>query len=680
MGGAISAGDTKDVWYSTDKGTSWTQYTGTPNWPARHEHNCVVLPDGKIVLMGGTGLGFGKMNDVWISSDKGESWDQQTPAAAWSKRQGSSSVALPDGSIILMGGLTNSAYLNDIWRSTNDGATWTQITTTGSMWEIRTQHTSVVLADGSIVMMGGNSGGMRADVWRSTDKGESWTQMNKGAWDTGRGYPSSVVMPDGSIILTGGRTSDGRYKNDVWRSTDNGASWTQVNTNAWDSGRNGHSSVALPDGSIVIMGGYDSSGYKNDVWRLAPAGSTLKNPSHTYTVPGTYQVSLQVYYDAEGVPGYYSKRKPGYITVNPGPPTVTSISPSSGVNTGSVSITDLAGTGFLAGATVNLTKAGENNITATKVVITSTKITCYFDLTGKTAGSWNVNVTNTDGQEAMLASGFTINPPTTPTPTPTTTPTPIVQSASDDDGPPVPAQPVQNAPRNERTSTSSVNVGQIGHTSITSATVTGAGVRDVVVTAIEAKGPGKEAAPAPGVVYEYADITPAQYTTISEAKIDFVVSESWLKENHLAPQDVVMYHNTGKTWTALPTTLVMVKNGNAYYTAKSPGFSRFAISCRANSTLSAQNATPTAVPTFGGMPQEPVTTRPTRAVAEKALEDTPVATQTTVAPPAPQPSPGFTFGTLVLTGAAGIVLIGGVFIVRRWWIRRQNPALFREYE
>ena len=91
-------------------------------------------------------------------------------------------------------------------------------------------------------------------------------------------------------------------------------------------------------------------------------------------------------------------------------PTVIGITPNSGTNDGAVNITNLAGTGFLAGATVKLTRTGETDISGTTVsVVSSTQITCTFDLTGKVVGAWNVVVTNPDNQSGTLANGFTIN-------------------------------------------------------------------------------------------------------------------------------------------------------------------------------------------------------------------------------------------------------------------------------
>ena len=98
-------------------------------------------------------------------------------------------------------------------------------------------------------------------------------------------------------------------------------------------------------------------------------------------------------------------------------PTVMSITPSSGTNNGTVSITDLKGTNFRNGATVQLTgptgsgETGAGTINATNVnVVSSSKITCSFDLNGSATGSYTIKVTNADGKSGNKAGAFTVNP------------------------------------------------------------------------------------------------------------------------------------------------------------------------------------------------------------------------------------------------------------------------------
>lgn len=99
----------------------------------------------------------------------------------------------------------------------------------------------------------------------------------------------------------------------------------------------------------------------------------------------------------------------GFTYTNP-PPTITSVSPTSGSQNGGTSVT-ISGTGFVNGATVTFggTAATVGTITATTIAVTTpTHI----------AGTVNVVVTNPDSQSATLTNGFTY---TAPAPAPTIT-------------------------------------------------------------------------------------------------------------------------------------------------------------------------------------------------------------------------------------------------------------------
>lgn len=104
------------------------------------------------------------------------------------------------------------------------------------------------------------------------------------------------------------------------------------------------------------------------------------------------------------------------FTVENPAPTVISVTPNKAPNNGPVTIRALNGTGFLPGASVQLTKSGQSPVTATNItVISSTAINCTFDLAGRVAGKWNVVVINTDGKSGALPSGFEITlPPPVP--------------------------------------------------------------------------------------------------------------------------------------------------------------------------------------------------------------------------------------------------------------------------
>jgi PGF-pre-PGF domain-containing protein len=172
-------------------------------------------------------------------------------------------------------------------------------------------------------------------------------------------------------------------------------------------------------------------------------------------------------------------------------------------------------------------------------------------------------------------------------------------------------------------------------------------------------------------------------SAISSGTITFAVSGAWLSAHGLTPTNIVLMRFHDGVWAELPTTY-QYQSGNAYYfTATTPGFSYFAITSRAAGTTAVNaSAAVTTLPESIARTTSVLSSSDSRQATDQK-SGVPVAQQTTAAPAGaqtPAGSPGFPLATIALIGAGCVVLVGGGWYARRWWIQRQNPALFKKYD
>lgn len=238
-----------------------------------------------------------------------ESWTVVNDSADWSVRAGLQAVSI-NNTFYIMGGRTPKAptfppiagdsYIwNDVWKSTDFGESWTMIhdndssvthwparayfqalTKNDSMFIIGGQNYKVILnpVDSSLV----SYSDFFSDVWASSD-GINWTEMTDSAGWAGRAGLSAAVF-NNEIYVMGGSTNDDAaviggppvriYYNDVWKSSD-GKNWQMLTDSAAWSPRAGGIAIVKDDYLYMIGGeigficfpGFPCPPYFNDVWR-----------------------------------------------------------------------------------------------------------------------------------------------------------------------------------------------------------------------------------------------------------------------------------------------------------------------------------------------------------------------------------------------------------------------------
>lgn len=98
--------------YSTiDEGVSWSTRTTSAYWTPRYDFG-FAYHDSKLILMGGYGSTY--LRDVWYSTDEGTTWNQYSDGD-WTARHGHATVEM--GSYIyLTGGRVPAGATGEVWR------------------------------------------------------------------------------------------------------------------------------------------------------------------------------------------------------------------------------------------------------------------------------------------------------------------------------------------------------------------------------------------------------------------------------------------------------------------------------------------------------------------------------------------------------------------------------------
>lgn len=178
-----------------------------------------------------------------------------------------------DGKQLLMGGYTPSDYevwgetgngygINTVW-SSEDGETWTKVNDGAAKEQKFTARTNATVANmnGDLYLTGGYSVGFGApqgalsDVWKSTDGGATWTNLDAQFGDDFVARADSkLIVYKNELYLIGGRTKfPYTYFNEIYKSAD-GVTWTKVEVAAPFTARASFSCFVYNDRMYVLAG------------------------------------------------------------------------------------------------------------------------------------------------------------------------------------------------------------------------------------------------------------------------------------------------------------------------------------------------------------------------------------------------------------------------------------------
>lgn len=278
----ISAETTPDaglnaVFKSTNEGQTWTDITTgkVDHDPSASFDNIptdiAVNPLSPDTLFGA--FGFRRSNGIWRTVNGGQAWSRLTnglPSPAASHFNRIELAMSPSNPRVLYASYSDSASNESlgIWKTTNGGNSWTQVGTPQSTAQRN-------INDGRLTVLGEQgfynnalavhptdpntvfSGGI--DIYRSTNGGTSWTQVSM--WIPGTAGFSYAHADNHVFTFFAGTNPPTLYAgNDggVYRSTNNGTSWTELNNNLGVT--QFYFMAAHPDDPDVLLGGSQDNG------------------------------------------------------------------------------------------------------------------------------------------------------------------------------------------------------------------------------------------------------------------------------------------------------------------------------------------------------------------------------------------------------------------------------------
>jgi N-acetylneuraminic acid mutarotase len=225
----------------------------------RVQHTATLLPDGKVLVAGGQWLYQTSWGYDYVILAAAEVYDPTS--GTWSAtgsmsetRYNHTATLLPNGKVLVAGGydaheghrLSNEVY---------DPATGTW-STTGALAEPRHLHTATLLPNGKVLVVGGVSEAANGDYYAAASAEvydpATGTWSATGSMSTSRSSHTATLLPDGKVLVVGGFSDSSIVASaEVY----DPATGTWSATGSMSQARRFHTMTLLPNGKVLVTGG-----------------------------------------------------------------------------------------------------------------------------------------------------------------------------------------------------------------------------------------------------------------------------------------------------------------------------------------------------------------------------------------------------------------------------------------
>ncbi|GEM_PF-1628499 len=273
-------------------------WTATRNLnTARRSHSATLLASGKVYLAGG--FNGSAINTAETYDPATNGWTVEQLSAA---RSSHTAIMLATGSVLLVAGNTDdgAAVINST--ELNDPAVgfWGAAPSNSQPLFV---HNSVLLPNGKVLSMGGlgyiilgntisfiSSANARLFDPAANGGGGGWS--GAGVMRTDRYLFPATLMRTSEVLVSGGFrvvNGSGAATNSAETYNPSSGAWTLVDS--MDTARAEHTATLLPDGRVLVTGGFNSAG-------AATASAEIYNPSTRLWTPARNMITARTWHRA----------------------------------------------------------------------------------------------------------------------------------------------------------------------------------------------------------------------------------------------------------------------------------------------------------------------------------------------------------------------------------------------